>query len=217
MALPQVENVPELNFNYEGLKKHSLLGIFYKDADLTVDERKLRAWLLHTLVSSARRYAKARELVVAQHNADQERDGGAILYLFDVSEHLESCISSAYRVSMAIRRLSNTQANETITEFQTSNAGAIEKLAKIRNQFEHMHSQIVSGETGKGPIMITFNDEGKNIQFRNLLIETAALYEVIKGLYEIVGGMYPDFNVNSAPVPGGPTKLVMTLDVTELK
>jgi hypothetical protein len=209
MTLPITENIPELDFNFEGLKRHSFLCIFLPESSLSDDERKLRTWLLHTLVVSARHYTKARQLVLLQNNANQARDGGAIFYVLDLSEEIEGCISATYRACMAIRRMSNTNFGA----FFTQQNNAIEVLGKIRNQFEHMHSQIVSGEIGNGPITITISNYGQIIQFRNLKLKTVALFNLIKDLYVAIASLYPNFDVNSRPESGGPMKLIVTANI----
>jgi hypothetical protein len=210
--LPDAENVPALTINIEGLVRHSLLMAFFPTPELSTDELKLRSWLLHTATTAARHYSKSRELVVAQNSADQVRDGGAIFYIFDVYEQLEGAIMATYRACAAIRRLNDT--NSEAMQFSTAQAQSLEKLAKLRNQFEHMHQQITTKETGNGPILISFDDEGgKAIRFRSLSLETAALHALIEGIYKVVASMYPSFNANTPPETTGPAKLTMSFTI----
>jgi hypothetical protein len=212
MSLPTSENIPELNFNFEGLKRHSFLCIFLPEKILSKDDVRLRSWLLHTIVTSARHYSKARELIILQDKAISSQDGGTIFYILDLSEQIEGCITATYRACMAINRMS--QNNELLRNFIEQHSTAIDKLGKIRNQFEHMHSQIVSGEIGSGPISITLSDSGKFIKFRRLQMETVALYALIKDLCATVAGLYPGFDINSKPEAGGPVKLTMTATIS---
>lgn len=209
--LPNAKNIPDLIGNIEGLKRHSFLCVFLPEPSLSPDDRKLRAWLLHTVASASRHYSKARELVVLQNNSDQTRDGGAIFHILDVSEQIEDCITTTYRACMAIRRLSNLpEALLFAANYQKS----LEDLRSIRNQFDHMHTQITSGEVGNGPISISFSNEGKSIQFRRLSMETADLRDLIDGAYKVVASLYPSFNVNSPKEAGGPMKLSISASIT---
>lgn len=212
MSLPNADNIPELYFNFEGLNRHSFLAILLPEAQNSDDERKLRSWLLHTLVSSARHYNKARELVFLQNTASHNNDGGTVFHVLDLSEHMEDCISATYRACMAVRRMSKN--NDGLQAFVDKHLLAIEKLSKIRNQFEHMHSQIVSGEVGSGPISITYSDGGTVIQFRKQKLKTALLYELIRGLYFSIASLYPRFDPSSKPEKGGPMKLTVSAEMT---
>ena len=211
---PRVENIPELAINVEGLKRHSFMTVFVPEPSVSAEDRKLRTWLLHTVTTAARHYAKARELVQAQNSADQVRDGGAIFHILDVNEEIEGAVTSAYRACMAIRRL-GTVGNEV--NFAETYASALENLRALRNQYEHMHEQITSNQTGRGPISMVFGHKGQKIKFRNLSLETSDLHALIDGAYKFVAKMYPSFNANSTPEPPGPIKLTMTASVTVIE
>ena len=209
--MPTVKNIPDLVGNIEGLKRHSFTCVFVSEPALSPDDRKLRAWLLHTIASASRHYTRARELVELQDNADQTRDGGAVFHILDVSEHIEDCLTATYRACMAIRRLEYCHEAQ---EFSNSYQDAIEKLRSIRNQFDHMHSQVTAAETGSGPISMVFGDEGKSIKFRRLSMETTSLHALIDGAYRVVASFFPAFNVSSKKETGGPIKMTMTASIT---
>tara|TARA_R100001039_G_C1778482_1_gene66330 strand:- start:276 stop:650 length:375 start_codon:yes stop_codon:yes gene_type:complete len=112
---------------------------------------------------------------------------------------------------MAFRRLGSFLEAQT---FSKSHEKSIEELRLIRNQFDHMHSQITSAEAGSGPISIVFGDEGKSIKFRRLSMETIRLHDLIDGAYRVVASLYPAFNVNSQKEAGGPSRLTITASAT---
>ena len=205
-ALPKSTNIPQLAVNIEGLKRHSFILVFVPETTLSSEERRLRTWLLHTLVSAARQYTKARELVLLQERADQATDGGAVFYVLEVSEQLEGCVVALHRVFMALRRMRSSDPQLQMEKLHN----AFEKLTAIRNQFEHMHMQIVPGETGKGPISITFASEGSSIRFRDKRLETSELRDLLQAAFLQVSSLYPSFDPNSAPELGGPMKLTIT-------
>ena len=209
--MPTAKNIPDLLGNIEGLKRHSFLCVFLPEPTLSQNDRKLRAWLLHTIASASRHYSKARELVELQDNSDQQRDGGAIFHILDVSEQIEGCISATFRACMAIARIKNLP--EAIA-FSANTQKSLESLRSIRNQFDHMHTQIISGETGNGPISITFGDEGKSIQFRKIKMDTVGLQNLIDGAYTVVASLYPNFDKNSPKEAGGPIKLSISASIT---
>lgn len=204
-TLPRAENIPALHSNVEGLKRHSFMCVFVPDS-LSPDERKFRAWLLHTLTTAARHYSAARELVRKQDSADQSRDGGAVFYLLDVSEQIEGCVLALFRVCAALHRMGDGALESFAVQVQL--------LREIRNQFDHMHGQIVSAETGRGPISITFVDEGRSIRFRRLKMKTTDIHALVEEAYRFVAAMFPNFDADSAPEPQGPIKLTMAATVT---
>ena len=207
-----LDNIPDLRGNIEGLKKHSFMQLFVPDSS-SPEDIKLRSWLLHTVTSASRHYTKARNLVKQQDDANQVRDGGVIFYIFDVSEEIEACVTATYRACMAIQRLN---PNSKTKEFLESHQNSIQELRAIRNQFDHMHSQITSANTGKGPISISFGNSGKSIEFRKLTMQTVCLSNLIDGTYEVVASLYPGFNANSTKELGGPMKLSMSISVTTI-
>lgn len=210
-GLPVAANIPELRVNIEGLKAHSALCVFgFESQPITNEERKLRGWLLHTIASAARHYSKMRELVYLQNHASYQ-DGGTVFYILDVAEQLEDSVMATHRFCSALRRM---KSSKTAEEFTIKKQNAISGLASVRNQFEHMHTQIVSGETGGGPVSIQLDDEGKTVRFRKLKFETRKLHDLIEGAFYVIAKSYPDFNANSAPEPQGPLKLTMTASFT---
>lgn len=212
-GIPKPKNIPSLSINAEGLRKHSLLCMFAPEPSMPPNDGKLRAWLLHTVLSAARHYSKARELVQLQNSPRQHYGGGTVFFTLDVNEQLEDCIAATFRICRALKRMKTT---DTAVEFCTKNEEAISQLEKVRNQFEHMHQQIVSKETGNGPISITYGDEGRTIRFRSLRLETAQLHRLIEGAFHVVSTYFPAFDPNSAPEPSGPMVLQMSPEVTQL-
>ena len=209
--MPKSENIPALNINIEGLKRHLFMTKFLPETSITSGNLKLRAWLLHTIATSARNYSKARELVTLQNKADQVRDGGAIFYALDVAEQIESCVMATHRACMAIKKMVGSLSHAG--GFYDKFGNSINKLSEIRNQFEHMHTQIVSNESGSGPISIEFSDEGRCIRFRKLKLETIQLHGLIEGTYRLVASLYPGFNADSPAEAAGPIKLTVTADI----
>lgn len=212
--MPKIDNIPELHGNIEGLKRHSFVCVLVPESNLSQDDQKLRSWLLHTVTSAARHYLKARDLVHRQENADQLRDGGAVFHILDVSEEIEDCIMATSRACIAIGRLNSSP---DATEFSKSYEKPMQDLRGIRNQFDHMHSQITAAETGSGPISIVFGDAGRTIRFRKLSMNTASLSALIDGAYKVVASLYPSFNASSPKELGGAFKLTMTASITVIE
>lgn len=217
MTLPIAKNIPEIDFNIGGLRSHAILSVLVAEPGLSEADRKIRGWLLHTVFSAARHYSRARELVVQQNDADQQRDGGLVLHLLDVSENIEDCVTGVYRSCLAVRRLGDK--NETCGRFVEEYRQEVDGLAKLRNQFEHMHGQIVSGETGSGPISMSLSDQGKSIAFRKIKFDIVSLYKLMNGLYQVVANMYPSFPIDSTVSnrAWGPKKLTMSASATVIK
>jgi hypothetical protein len=210
--LPKVENIPELAINVEGLKRHSLLMIFVFEPSLSIADRKLRTWLLHTVATAARHYTKARLLVQTQNVADQSSGNDTIFHTLDVYEEIEGAVMAAHRACMAIRRLGSTRP--VARDFEKVYADSLKALCAIRNQYEHMHTQIASNQTGPGPISMTFSHEGRKINFRSLYLDTDELHCLIDRAFNFVAKMYPAFDAASKPELPGPIKLTATCTVT---
>lgn len=211
--LPSLKNIPELRGNIEGLKRYSFLTVLIQEPAISQEERKLRTWLLHTVASAHRHYAKARELVELQENADQVRDGGALFYILDVSEQIEDCVMALFRACMAIRRLN---PSEVVLKFCTDHVDSINQLHSIRNQFDHMHSQITAAETGNGPISIVFGNEGTTINFRKLSMPTLSLSVLIDDAYSVVASLFQGFDAKSSKEVGGHMKLSISVMMSEI-
>lgn len=203
--LPTARNIPELSINVEGLRRFADLSAFIPEPNISAQERQLREWMRHTIVSAARHYREARELVVKQESADQARDGGVIFYVFEVPEQLEGCVMSLHRLCNALRRLrkSDLRASDFCRNFEP----AMITLGKLRNQFEHMDSQIVPGQNGSGPIVVTFDGEAECLRFRSFKMLTTDLHGLIEGAFSVVAALYPQFDASSKPTPGGFAKL----------
>lgn len=116
---------------------------------------------------------------------------------------------------MAIKRMNDKK--HIYYSFIQSHEETIKKLSSIRNQFEHMHAQIVSGETGNGPILITFSDHGQCINFRKLKLDVVLLHELIKDLYQLIARMYTGFDEKSPLQHGGPIKLSISANIEVFK
>lgn len=209
-SIPRATNIPFLTIDVSALERYSLILVFVPEPNVSVEERRLRTWLLHTLASAIKHYQAAKELVQLQDQADQRRDGGAILYVLDVPEQLENCVTALYRVCMAIKRM---PPFDTATSFLSNHEESISALCSIRNQFEHMHSQIVSNETGTGPISIVFGGEGKYLVFRKLKMKTVELHGLLEGAFNVVASLFPSFDPQAPSNKSGPTKLMVTASV----
>lgn len=110
---------------------------------------------------------------------------------------------------MALRRMRSSDLLFHIEKLHN----AFEKLNAIRNQFEHMHMQIVHGQAGKGPISITFASEGSSVKFRDKRLETTELRDLLQAAFLQVTCLYPSFDSSSAPEQGGPIKLTITSSI----
>jgi hypothetical protein len=209
--IPKAQNIPVLNINVEGLRRYSILGIFRSEPSLSVDEGRLREWLRHTLYTAAKHYCEARSLVERQESVDQKRDGGLVLYVFDIPEHVEGCVMALFRVCAALRRMSVHSASAA--EFCSLFEGTIRELRAIRNQFEHMENQVVNGESGSGPIVVSFCEEGMVVKFRSLVMPTASLHMLLEGVFKVVAALYPGFDARSGSVGIGVPKLQLSMTI----
>lgn len=68
-----------------------------------------------------------------------------------------------------------------------------------------------------GPIIIAFGDEGRCIRFRSLAMATIDLHVLIEGAFNAVAGLYPQFDVESAPTPREFAKLQMSMRIEVFK
>lgn len=70
-------------------------------------------------------------------------------------------------------------------------------LKKMRNQQEHMHTQIAAGQTGQGPIYVTVAEDGEGMRLRDLSMSFSALHQLINATYLEISALFPNHNVRS--------------------
>ena len=214
-SMAKLENIPALTVNAVGLRKHFLLTTLAREAPMPPEGRRLRAWLIHTVMSAARHYSKARELVEKENGPQRHFGSGTVLFALDVFEQLEGSVTATFRACMALYGLKSHHA--AARHFHDRFEPHLVQLRTLRNQFEHMHTQITAKQAGKGPISILFGDEGKTIRFRKLTMETATLHALIEGAFHATASFYPSFDAHSAPEPDGPLMMTGTIVMTEHK
>jgi len=205
--------MPPLSCNTEGLRGHSHLQMFLPEPHLDDVQRRWRAWLLHALVSAARHYNQARDTILMQLDARTLHPNSSVFYILDFSEYMENCISSVYRACMCAKSLVGAQ--EGFTQFYKACEGYIDQLRKLRNQHEHMYTQIVSGEVGSGPILLSLDDGGATMRFRDVKMPLNSLHTLIEGLYQALVTMFPNWDSTSAPEQKGVLQLSMRVEIGE--
>lgn len=127
-------------------------------------------------------------------------------------EHVEGCLAATFRACNAITRLAGSL--DEASSFTQDHSSLIKKVTTVRNQFEHAHTQIVSGETGDGPILMAFDDMGASIRFRSVKLATLSIHTILVGAYRVVASMFPQFDSGSAPEVARPIVLPMTMNMT---
>jgi hypothetical protein len=209
--------MPLLTANVEGLKSHSfMVNTFGLDSTLTNDERKYRVWLIHCLVKAARHYNSARNTILMQieeaKRSPEEMQQGRALPILDFAEYIEDSLSSTFRAAMCARQL--VSEVPSLALFCEANSDAIGKLQKLRNQHDHMHTQIASGQVGSGPIILSLDKDGDAVRFRDCRLSFVMLHSLIQGLYEALVALYPQFDASSAPQPQGVLSISMTVSAS---
>lgn len=209
--------MPALTCNVEGLNLHSLAQtILFPDEETSLAKKKWRAWLVHCLLKGARHYNAAREIILRQlAEATRPSDqlaAGRQLHIFDFPEQMEDCMTSIFKVAMCIERL--TDSEKTFDRFCSANKDAIESLRQFRNQHEHMHMQISSGEVGNGPIILSISDDGYSIRFRDKRMSFAVMHALIQSMYSALASLFPGFDALSAPQAASPTTISITATMT---
>jgi hypothetical protein len=198
--------MPPLKANIEGLRTHAIMvGVFIPD-ELTVEERGWRSWVMHCLLKAARHYNAARETIIMQINEANRSSvrvsQGRSLPILDFAEHMEDCMSSTYRASMCMRQLA--KCVPAFDRFSKDHTEVLDRLIKLRNQHDHMHTQIASGQVGSGPILLSLGEDGKSMCFRNIKFPLVAMHELIEGLYAAMTTLYPQFDPASLAEGPGP-------------
>jgi hypothetical protein len=209
--------MPPLTINVEGLKGHSfLIHTFGLDKTLTVEQRGWHVWLIHCLVKAARHYNAARNTILMQldeaKRSSEDMRQGRSLPILDFAEYMEDSVSSIFRASMCARLLVGEVASLSL--FCETNKDAIDRLLKLRNQHDHMHTQIAAGQVGSGPIVLSLDEDGDTLRFRNCRFPLVMLHSLIQGLYGALVALYPQFDENSAPQPQGTFGISMSMSVS---
>lgn len=218
MTMPTACGMPPLTMNIEGLRSHAmLLNVFDLEPLVPVEMRKWRAWLVHCLVKTARHYDEARSLVLAQvdehkRSADLSAQGHRFP-VFDFALAMEDCITSlAKAIACTSALVKNGHAAglvllELAEERQTLNA--------LRNQQEHMYSQVAAGQTGRGPIVLALAQEGQYIKLRDLTMSFAALHRLVEALYRDIAAFFPAHDPKSPPEARGVLTLTVSVEISD--
>ena len=216
MVLPTHCGMPQLDQNIEGLRLHSMLvSAFIPEPDISAERRKWRSWLVHCLVKTARHYNEARELILAQLNEGErtavELEKGRQFPILNFSFEMEDCITSLEKIVVCIRAL------ETKSEIKSNCLLKLEKekflLNKLRNRQDHLHNQIASGETGKGPIFICLSENSDGIRFFEITLSFSALYQLVDAVYKEIANFFPKFDAASPPSRKGVPQISISATV----
>ena len=198
VAIPKECGLPPITCNIEGLKIHALNQGLFGSNDVPPEEQKWRAWLVHCLVKSARHYDKARDLVLAQIDPNKRRIGNKRqLPILDFPYEMEDCITSTHKAVICIDALA--KGAPSLRPFLALLHGEKERLHSFRSQQEHMHLQIASGQTGKGPILIMISEDGHWLHFRALKMPATDIHNLIVALYGALAALFPTFDASSPP------------------
>lgn len=203
---------PELSCNSEGLAQHQFLLTFGGNSEIDAIKYRWRSWLVHCIQKSVRHYNEARETAIQQQRAmlPQERQRNpstAYFPILNFSLAMEDCITSLFKAGTCMRSLAaNEPAFSVYSEIYKTHFA---KLKKIRDQQEHLFTQITSGQTGVGPIKIKLNSNGE-IEFRNLRMHTQELFDLINGTFTAIASLFPHFNPNSEAVQPGVMGITLT-------
>ena len=206
--------MPPLHLNIEGLRAHALLmNIFIPEPEVSAEKRKWRSWLVHCLVKMARHYNEARSLILDQVSEGQrpyaEMVKSRYLPIFDYAFAMEDCITSLEKTIACIRALS--KKGEMTSAFVLALNSEQQSLNAFRRQQEHMHSQIVAGQTGDGPILVALSDNGDGMRLRGLTMGFDALYKLIDAVYRDISSLFPMHDVQSSPLQGGAPQLSVSM------
>lgn len=216
MALPKQCGLRSPVNNIEGLLSAAVMDSMFGLSKAPEEERKRNIWLVRCLTKAHRHYDAARNLVLDQLNPQRLANrrlpaGAAALPILDFHFEMEDCITSLYKVVELLKRLSKAELGQQ--RLFSAPQKALETLASIRNLQEHMHTQVMSGQTGPGPVLVTLDEEGTTLQLRRVRLPIAMLDELLDAAYQAAARLYPSFDANSPPTSGGPMVLSMTTTI----
>lgn len=216
MALPKQCGLrPPVN-NIEGLLSAAAMDGMFGLSKSTEEERKRSIWLVRCLTKAHRHYDAARNLVLDQLHPQRLANrqlpaGAAALPILDFHFEMEDCITSLYKVVELLKKLSKAEPGQQ--RLFSAPQKALETLASMRNLQEHMHSQVMSGQTGPGPVLVTLDEDGTTLQLRRVRMPVAMLDELLDAAYQSAARLYPGFDASSPPTSGGPMVLLMTATI----
>jgi hypothetical protein len=148
-------------------------------------------------MKAAQHYNSARGLVLAQifegERPLDELMGGRQLPILDFPYEMEDCITSLYKAVTCINQLARDEP--ALRAFAESLREEKAALAGLRNQQEHMQTQIAAGQTGKGPILVLLSDDGESLEYRSLRVPARSLHTILGALYGTVANLFPNFDV----------------------
>jgi hypothetical protein len=191
-----------LTKNFEGLRRHNQLQIFVP-SQLSTEERRVRTWLVHVVHKAARHYGAARDIVLADINSSRLPDGSVVFHMWDFCLEMEDCVATSYKALKCAAMLANRGAALGALEMTPEGRA----VARLRNKLEHMHTEIGGGQSGSGPVYISLDASRENLCLRDVNVPVDYVPRLLENLFDVVAAMFPEFDPESEPQGGGPTRL----------
>jgi hypothetical protein len=183
--LPSVCNMPELS-SLEILRNTNLLNDFFGGQSSLSDNAVVARRALVRLVDRAvSEYGLAKNAILNQivevNRSADEMANGRTIYMFDFSDHLESCVTAINRATALLSRLRHEpSAPQQNREMRRTNQASADTVRAIRNVIDHIEEAIFKSEVGKGkPIFLAYGADELSAELGDLSISFSSLASLI--------------------------------------
>lgn len=178
---------------------HSLFGPtivqgMLGDPGLSHQAKLHRREFVRLLSKAIREWQLARDAILAQIGegrrsvAEMQRTG-RLLYAFDFTNHLETCINATHRCLRNLEHLTSEIGIDR-TERKALEAAARD-VTPVRHKLEHMDGAIQRDELGEGePIMLALADTEDRARAASYEIRFEDLERTLRRLHAIGVGMF---------------------------
>ncbi len=159
------------------------------EKELSRNVRLYRRNFIRLLDKALEEYYEARKVNLAQIEEFKRPSGehGTIIYIFNFTNHIETCINSVARLYKLLDRIKSEPSSPILPReirrlVETQSAS----IANIRNAIEHMDKLIFKGEIDrKQPIMLVRNENNDGVVIADYEIKFEELAMVLRTMHKI--------------------------------
>lgn len=202
--IPSECKMPDLSDLYTPLKGLLIVQLLVGEKGLSWKASLYRRNFIRLLDKALQEYQKARDTILAEiaetkRPVEEKREQGRILYIFALTDHIETCINAVSRLFKLLDRIKSEKESPVVPrELRRLVETRSKSIDSIRNAIEHMDERIQKDEIAPGqPIMLVLSEDHDGVAVSNKEIKFEALAMVLRTMHEIALYILKAKNQNS--------------------